>query len=495
MLKTYWRIISWLERIGDNILIILSFLLAYEFRDSIVLSLIDDVLPFKSDLLELGEIDQYYLILGIALPVYNASLSILGAYRSMRFHVWHKILRYTLFSAAIVFLSIGAFLFLLKVDLSRSFVATFCLLSGTALFIERFMVLMILRFFRIRGKNFRNILVVGTGVQARNIFFEIQSQPELGIRVKGFVDVRGAKNEKGEVVPEFDSSVFDLPARIVATAETFEAALKRFAIDEVIFTEVIASFPIVHALSEIAVDEGVRVTFAADLFSLGVFTSEVSSFGDIPVIHFHAAPGGDDNIPLFIKRIIDFFVSGILLVVCFPFLLLIALLIKLDSDGAVFFTQRRVGLNGRMFTLLKFRSMVTNAEELLENLRDKNEMQGPVFKINDDPRITSVGKFLRKYSLDELPQLWNVFKGDMSLVGPRPPLPEEVSHYKRKQRKRLSMRPGLTCIWQVSGRNEIPDFEEWTRLDLEYINNWSLKQDFILLLKTIPAVVLGTGAR
>jgi exopolysaccharide biosynthesis polyprenyl glycosylphosphotransferase len=495
MLKTYWRIISWLERIGDNFLIIASFFIAYELRDSLVLSLVEDVLPFKSDMLELGELDQYYLILGIALPVYNASLSILGAYRSMRFHVWHKILRYTYFSAAIVFLSVGAFLFLLKLDLSRSFVATFCLVSGTALFLERFMVLMVLRFFRIRGKNFRNILVVGTGVQARNLFFEIQSQPELGIRIKGFVDVRGARNDKGEMVPEDDSSVFDLPSRIIATAETFEAALKRYAIDEVIFTEVIASFPVVHALSEIAVDEGVRVTFAADLFSLGVFTSEVSSFGEIPVIHFHAAPGGDDNIPLFIKRILDFVISGVLLLMLFPFLLFIALLIKIDSRGPVFFSQKRVGLNGRMFTLLKFRSMVVNAEELLENIRDKNEMQGPVFKISKDPRITRVGRILRKYSLDELPQLWNVLKGDMSLVGPRPPLPDEVSHYKRKQRKRLSMRPGLTCIWQVSGRNEIPDFEEWARLDLEYINNWSLKQDFVLLLKTIPAVMLGTGAR
>lgn len=292
MLKTYWRIISWLERIADNILIIISFFIAYNLRDNIVLSLIDDLLPFKSDLLELGEINQYYLVLGIALPVYNATLSILGAYRSMRLHVWYTLLRTTIFSSAVVFLSMGAFLFLLKIDLSRSFVAIFCVVSGSALFVERFVVLMILRFFRVRGRNFRNILVVGTGVQARKLFFEIQSQPELGIRVKGFVDVRGASNERGEMVPEDESSIYDLPSRVIATSETFESALKRFAIDEVIFTEVISSFPVVHSLSEIAVDEGVRVTFAADLFSIGIFTSEVGSFGSIPVIHFHAAPGG-----------------------------------------------------------------------------------------------------------------------------------------------------------------------------------------------------------
>ena len=139
--------------------------------------------------------------------------------------------------------------------------------------------------------------------------------------------------------------------------------------------------------------------------------------------------------------------------------------------------------------------MVENAEELLNDLKEKNEMKGPVFKIKEDPRITKVGKVLRKYSLDEFPQLLNVLKGDMSLVGPRPPLPEEVKFYKRKQRKRLSMRPGLTCSWQVSGRNEIPSFEEWAKMDLEYINNWSLKRDLILIARTIPVVILGTGAR
>jgi len=495
MLKTYWRIISWIERIGDNILVVLCFLLSYNFRDTLLLTFVDDWLPFKSDLLELGQINEYYLILGIALPIYNASLSILGAYRSMRLHVWHKLLRMSLVSSSIVFLSIGAFLFLLKVDLSRSFVAIFCIMSGIALFVERFIVLLVLRFFRIRGKNFRNILIVGTGVQARKLFFEIMSQPELGIRVQGFVDVRGASNDRGEIVPEEDSSVYDLPARVIATAETFESALKRYTIDEVLFTEVISSFPVVHGLSEIAVDEGVRVTFAADLFSLGIFTSEVGSFGDIPVIHFHAAPGGDDNIPLFIKRATDVLFSGLLLIVLFPVLLAIAIIVKLDSKGPVFFRQRRVGLNGRSFTLLKFRSMVENAEVLLDGLKEKNEMSGPCFKMKVDPRVTRFGSFIRRYSIDELPQLWNVLKGDMSLVGPRPPLPEEVSHYKRKQRKRLSMRPGLTCTWQISGRNEIPDFEEWAKLDLEYIDNWSLGRDFQLLLKTIPAVVLGTGAR
>ncbi|HMO17543.1 MAG TPA: sugar transferase [Oligoflexia bacterium] len=495
MLKSYWRIISWLERLSDNILVVISFFLAYGLRDGFLGTFLEDILFTNKEFLELGEIEQYYLVLAVSLPTYNACLSLLGAYRSMRFHVWTKLLRICVISASVVFLTLAAFLFLLKIDLSRSFIAIFCLISCISLFFERFLVLAILRFFRMRGKNFRNILIVGTGVQARKLFFEIQSQPELGIRVQGFVDVRGASNKAGDMVPEDNSSVYDLPSRVISTAETFETALKRYAIDEVLFTEVISTFPIVHSLSEIAVDEGVRVTFAADLFSLGIFTSEVSSFGDIPVIHFHAVPGGDDNIPLAIKRLIDIFISALLLVLLFPLFIFIAISIKIDSSGPVFFTQRRVGLNGRIFTLYKFRSMITGAERILDDLREQNEMKGPVFKMRSDPRITKMGKFLRKYSLDELPQLWNVLKGDMSLVGPRPPLPEEVTHYKRKQRKRLSMRPGLTCTWQVNGRNEIPDFEEWAKLDLEYINNWSLTRDISLLIKTIPVVLSGVGAR
>jgi lipopolysaccharide/colanic/teichoic acid biosynthesis glycosyltransferase len=153
-----------------------------------------------------------------------------------------------------------------------------------------------------------------------------------------------------------------------------------------------------------------------------------------------------------------------------------------------------VGLNGRLFDLYKFRSMFVDSEGQLDALRDKNEMQGPVFKIKDDPRVTPLGRFLRRYSLDELPQLWNVLRGEMSLVGPRPPVPGEVSMYERRDRRRLSMRPGITCIWQVSGRNEICDFESWVKLDLEYIDNWSLGRDILLMLRTIPAVLFGRGA-
>ena len=196
---------------------------------------------------------------------------------------------------------------------------------------------------------------------------------------------------------------------------------------------------------------------------------------------------------LFMKRILDIILSGIaLLVLAFP-TLVVTFIIKQSTHGSATFKQTRVGLNGRKFLCYKFRTMYHELQEIKFEEQLKNEMKGPVFKMKDDPRITPVGKILRKYSLDELPQLWNVFKGDMSLVGPRPPLPSEVDLYKGWQRRRLSMRPGITCIWQVGGRNRIDDFDVWAKLDLKYIDEWKFWLDIEILFKTVPAVIKGTG--
>jgi len=195
-----------------------------------------------------------------------------------------------------------------------------------------------------------------------------------------------------------------------------------------------------------------------------------------------------------LKRLMDILTAFAGLLVSVPLMVIIAVLIKLESKGPVLFRQTRAGLNGRRFVLLKFRSMVDDAEHQRAALEVLNEMSGPVFKLTRDPRVTRVGAFLRRTSLDELPQLWNVLKGDMSLVGPRPPLPSEVKRYERWQRRRLSMKPGLTCLWQTSGRNEV-DFDEWMRLDMEYIDTWSLTKDVKIILKTIPAVLFARGAK
>ena len=194
-----------------------------------------------------------------------------------------------------------------------------------------------------------------------------------------------------------------------------------------------------------------------------------------------------------LKRIFDIVASAFALWLLLPLFVVVIFLIKVTSRGPVFFKQVRVGLHGRTFNMLKFRSMVANAEALKSKLASANEQSGPVFKMRYDPRVTRVGRFIRKYSIDELPQLINVLRGDMSVVGPRPPIPDELNKYEAWQRRRLSVRPGLTCIWQVSGRNQI-SFEDWMVLDMQYIDHWSLAQDFSLIFRTIPVVITGRGA-
>ncbi len=227
------------------------------------------------------------------------------------------------------------------------------------------------------------------------------------------------------------------------------------------------------------------------LYSYGDRHPKIERLGDVPLLSFDPTAVGDAG--LFAKRCVDLAVAIPCILLLLPVIAIVAIAVHRSSAGPVLFRQTRVGLHGRQFTLLKFRTMRAGAEADQDKLEHRNEMSGPVFKLRDDPRVTRVGRFLRRFSLDELPQLWNVVKGDMSLVGPRPPTPEEVEQYKPWQRRRLSMRPGLTCLWQVAGRNEI-DFDRWVALDLEYIDNWSPWLDVKILLRTVPAVLTGRGA-
>jgi exopolysaccharide biosynthesis polyprenyl glycosylphosphotransferase len=210
-----------------------------------------------------------------------------------------------------------------------------------------------------------------------------------------------------------------------------------------------------------------------------------------PIITFHSVPPNYGG--LFIKYTLDRLLAFIAVIIFSPFFLVIPILIKTTSKGNILYKHKRIGLNGKSFSMFKFRTMFENADKIKKDLDYLNKMDKVVFKIKNDPRITRIGRILRRFSLDELPQLFNVLKGDMSLVGPRPPLFEEVNLYKDWQRKRLSIKPGLTCLWLIRGRSDLP-FEEWMRLDLEYINNWSLSLDFFILLKTIPVIISGKGA-
>jgi len=245
---------------------------------------------------------------------------------------------------------------------------------------------------------------------------------------------------------------------------------------------------------EVCEREGVEAWLLADFFKTQVSKTGVDDFYGRPMLVFRSAPSSSWQGVA--KQVMDVVGAFCLLAVLGVPLLVVALLIKLTSAGPVLFRQRRSGLNGEPFTMLKFRSMVSDAEQRKHELEALNEMSGPVFKVTNDPRITPIGRFLRRYSVDELPQLINVLRGEMSLVGPRPLPVAEVKRFDdMAHRRRLSVKPGLTCLWQISGRNEVRDFKEWVRLDLEYIDHWSLWLDLRILMRTIPVVLTGAGAK
>lgn len=444
---------------------------------------------------QLAPLKDYVLVFIVAIVSLNVLLNFLGAYGSMRLLSNFQILWISILASLLTFVSLAAVLFSLKITLSRSFIGIFCGLVALFLTLERFVVLRFLRYWRRKGRNYRNVIICGMGEQAIRLARQIAARSELGIGVRGFSDLRMnvPEGEHERFLKRIEGENAGKNIRILQGEEALEKALKDYAIDEVIFTDIV---PVMEQVSEMILlcsEQGVRTTLAADLFSTGLMKSGISYFGEIPLIHYETPPG--DGWTLTFKRVLDIVVSAALLIALSWLFLIVSVLIKVTSKGPVFFKQKRVGLNGRFFTIYKFRSMYDGSEKRLKELLDQNEMRGPVFKMTHDPRVTPIGRLLRRFSLDELPQLWNVFRGDMSLVGPRPPVPGEVSMYERRDRRRLSMRPGLTCIWQVSGRNDINDFDAWVRMDLEYIDNWSITRDFVLLIKTIPAVISGTGAR
>jgi len=262
--------------------------------------------------------------------------------------------------------------------------------------------------------------------------------------------------------------------------------------------EVLVALPLrrrrdlIEKIVEACEEQGIMVRVRTDLFDLRVARPQVDTIDGVPVVTIRSGP--EDGWQLVAKRIMDVIVSLSFLILLSPFLLLVALAIKIDSRGPVFFRQERVGLNRRRFYVLKFRTMVEQADKTQESLEELNEADGPVFKIRKDPRVTRLGRFLRQFSIDEFPQLINVLRGEMSLVGPRPlPLRDVKLIDTQWHKRRFSVKPGLTCLWQVNGRSDL-SFERWVRMDLEYIDTWSLILDIKILLKTIPAVLRGSGA-
>lgn len=373
----------------------------------------------------------------------------------------------------------GSFLF--KVGfIARSFVVLFGVVQLTALTLGRVVVLEMVTALRRQHVDGHRVVIVGCGEAALLFARSLQRNDRWNNRLVGHVGVPGE-----QCVPD--------AAPVVAGLDGLSTLLDSEPVDEVVFA--VRGFEpdkfesALRACDERGVD--VLLTMPQVVPTQGkVEIANVTGF-DLPMLGMTRTP--TDQGRLAIKRLIDIVGSVVGLVLAGPVMLVIAAAIKLDSPGPVLFKQVRAGRHGRKFTMYKFRSMVTDAEALRARLEHLNEMDGPVFKIKRDPRITRVGRFVRATSIDELPQLFNVVLGDMSLVGPRPPLPSEVAEYEPRQRRRLSVKPGLTGLWQVSGRNQI-DFDQWMKLDLEYIDNWSLWLDTKILFRTIPAVLRGTGS-
>ncbi|MGO9520528.1 MAG: sugar transferase, partial [Candidatus Korobacteraceae bacterium] len=267
--------------------------------------------------------------------------------------------------------------------------------------------------------------------------------------------------------------------------------LHKRVVDEVIFAVNMQELAQLEHVIQHCADVGMKTRVQLEFLPAAYSRVYLENFRDVQLLSLSSAP--DSELRLFFKRVFDVVVAGASLLVLSPLLACIAAVIKITSPGPVLFQQIRCGLGGRRFTLYKFRSMINNAEQLRAELHQLNELDGPVFKISDDPRITPVGRWLRRFSLDELPQLWNIVRGDMSFVGPRPAVPEEVDQYEDWQKRRLRMRPGLTCTWVLEGRNHL-EFNRWMELDLKYIDNWSLWLDTKIFLRTIPIVLSGRGA-
>jgi len=371
--------------------------------------------------------------------------------------------------------------FLYKVDfIARSFVVVFGVTQLVALILGRIVLLETVALLRRQHVDGHRVLIVGCGEQAMAFASSLKKSSPWNNRLVGHLAVPG-ELAFGGAEP--------ICGELARLAEILDSQ----PVDEVVFA-VPGYDPdrfavALHACDERGVD--VLLTMPSVLPPSGkVEVASVTGF-DMPMLGMTRVPTSQGR--LLVKRLIDIAGASVGLLIAAPVLVATAIAIKLSSPGPVFFKQVRAGRHGRKFTMYKFRSMVVDAEALRAKLEHLNEMDGPVFKIKRDPRITGVGRFIRATSIDELPQLFNVLLGDMSLVGPRPPLPSEVCQYEPWQRRRLSVKPGLTGLWQVSGRNQV-DFEQWMALDLQYIDNWSLWLDLVILLRTVPAVLRGSGA-
>lgn len=455
--------------LSDILLTAIAFEAAYQTRS--VLSLEHNfflVIPIKA------------LLLGASIVAWVGSGYWLEIYERLDSAHLRVVIRDTLKQCVLSFVALVMVDYLMKLDLSRLFLLLFVAYDFVLLVLFRWKASSVVGVIRREFGGPHYVLVFGTTERARRIAALLEESKSYGVHLMGFIADGGTSATHIELKNRYP--VHDMSG--------FETLLHQHVVDEIIFAVDSQKLSELEEVFLLCDEEGVRSRVAVDFFPHVNSEVYLDRLGPAPLLTFSAAPS--DDLMLFFKRSLDVLLATVAVIILLPVMLVIALLIRLTSPGPVIFRQTRCGLNGRRFMFYKFRSMCDNAEELKATVAHLNQKE-TAFKIKNDPRLTPVGRWLRKFSVDEWPQLWNVIRGDMSLVGPRPAVPEEVDNYKQWQRRRLRMRPGLTCLWAISGRDNL-DFDTWMKLDMQYIDTWSLALDWKIILRTIPNVLLGKGA-
>ena len=468
MLKQQARLIQRVTAIYDAACIVGSFYIAYYF------------IQFFDK--KLADLSDYEWLIFIIVPVCLFTFRYFGIYSSMRTQSLNKEIAILFKAQFITSIIVTSSLFLLEPKgFSRLLILVFFLVSFFLISLSRVLLRAVLRYLRRRGYNIRHVLIVGEGDLALNFINVTRLHANWGLVIAGVVGFN-------------QQDALELGGcSVLGHVDDLEVLCRNYLIDEVVFAVPIESLVWIDNYFYLLQEMGVTVRMVIDIYDAPMSRKELSIFHDqIPMLTFYSK--SFDAGQLLLKRCLDIaggFAGLSIIAMLFPF---IAAAIRLESPGPIFFGQDRVGVNGRIFRCWKFRSMYLDAEARKQELMAQNEMSGAMFKMKDDPRITRTGKFLRKTSLDELPQFWNVVRGEMSLVGTRPPTPDEVKTYENWHRKRICIKPGISGLWQVSGRSQITDFDEIVRLDISYIEQWSLWLDVKILFKTFWVVVAGHGS-
>jgi exopolysaccharide biosynthesis polyprenyl glycosylphosphotransferase len=470
LLKEQAKLLNRLTVVIDLSLVVLSFVAAYYFRKHFLAGEVRSIKEYSWSLLPALPV-WYYLLVKYNLYKSIRQISLIDlTYRVFAVHVFSGII----LSALVLFFDRDFY--------SRRLILVFIVTAFLFILVERIFLKLCLNYIRRKGLNYRQLLIVGTTERAQEFIKLVENHADWGLRVLGVLQV--ASGDLKDNVSGY---------KVMGRLDNLLENCKRYPVDEVVFClgkdQVVDIEEHLQQLEEL----GVTVRMVLDFYKVGRYRRDLSFFeNSLPILTFYAK--SLDAQQLFLKRVLDILGSLAGLVVTIFLFPLVALGIRLESPGPIFYNQERIGESGRTFRIWKFRSMYLDADVHKSTLMKQNEMNGAIFKIKNDPRITSVGRFLRMTSIDELPQFWNVFKGEMSLVGTRPPTPDEVDQYENWHRRRISIKPGITGLWQVNGRNKINNFDDVVKLDLQYIDNWTLGLDVRILIKTMWVVLARKGS-